>query len=120
MAMRGVRGAIFLTADDAEEMAGAVKELLTEMMARNHIGWDDFISILFTATPDLHSAFPAAAVRTLPLGDVPLICAQELLVHGAPERVVRILAHIETDRPRAEISHVYLRGAEILRQDLAQ
>jgi chorismate mutase len=50
---------------------------------------------------------------------VPLICAQELDVHGALPRVVRVLAHAEMDVPRAEVQHVYLRGAEALRQDLA-
>jgi len=33
-------------------------------------------------------------------------------------RVVRLLAHAETDRPRDEIRHVYLRGAAALRTDL--
>ncbi|MDP4675954.1 MAG: chorismate mutase [Candidatus Nanopelagicales bacterium] len=120
MTMRGVRGAVMLSADDADEMQEAVLELLTEMMVRNDVSFDDFISILFTSTPDLHCAFPAAATRTLPLDDVPLICAQEIDVAGAPARVVRILAHVDTDRRRDQINHVYLRGAQILRQDLAQ
>ena len=120
MAVRGVRGAVMLQADDAEEMTEAVVELLTEMMRRNDLSEEDVISILFTATPDLHCAFPAAAARTLQLADVPLICAQELDVEGAPARVVRILAHVESDRPRSHVQHVYLRGAEVLRQDIAQ
>lgn len=120
MAVRGVRGAVMLTADDAAEMTEAVVELLTEMLSRNDLTHDDLISIIFTATPDLHCAFPAAAARTLDLGDVPLMCAQELDVQGAPQRVVRILVHAETQLARAQISHVYLRGAEILRQDIAQ
>lgn len=120
MAMRGVRGATMLAKDSADEMAEAVIELLTQIMARNDIAATDFISILFTATPDLSSAFPAAAVRTMPLVDVPLICAQDIDVAGAPARVVRLLAHVESDLSKNEISHVYLRGAEVLRQDLTQ
>ena len=119
MAMRGIRGATLLQADDAEEMAAAVTELVAEMLARNELATDDLVSILFTATPDLHSAFPAAAARSLGLGDVPLICAQELDVDGALPRVIRVLAHVECELPRAAIQHVYLRGAESLRQDLA-
>ncbi|MDP2013702.1 MAG: chorismate mutase, partial [Actinomycetota bacterium] len=46
-----------------------------------------------------------------------LMCAQEIDVHGALERVVRVLLHVDTDRPRSEIFHVYLRGAEVLRPD---
>ena len=105
--------------DDAQEMADAVVELLTQMLERNGLGFDDLVSVLFTATPDLHCAFPAAAARGLGLRDVPLICAQELDVEGAARRVVRVLIHAESDLPRADIAHVYLRGAEVLRQDLA-
>ena len=105
--------------DDAAEMAEAVCELVAQMLSRNGITADALVSILFTSTPDLHSAFPAAAARSLGLQDVPLICAQELDVHGALPRVVRVLAHAEVDVPRAQIQHVYLRGAEALRQDLA-
>ena len=108
-----------LRADDAEEMADAVVELLTQMLERNELGSDDLVSILFTATPDLHCAFPAAAARGLGLSDVPLICAQELEVEGAARKVVRVLVHAESDLARADIAHVYLRGAEVLRQDLA-
>jgi chorismate mutase len=64
--------------------------------------------------------FPAAAARGIGLGDVPLLCAQEIAVPGALPHVVRVLMHAELDRPRGEIAHVYLRGAEVLRQDLAQ
>lgn len=120
MSVRAVRGATVLVADDATEMTEAVVELVGAMMERNGITLEDLISILFTATPDLHSSFPAAAARELGLKDVPLICAQELDITGALPRVVRVLMHADTDRPRAEIQHVYLRGAEVLRQDLAQ
>ena len=119
MPMRGIRGATLLQADDAGEMADAVTELVRQMLERNGLTSDDLVSILFTAPPDLRCAFPAAAARSLGLVDVPLICAQELAVHGAMPRVVRVLAHAETDLPRAHVQHVYLRGAEALRQDLA-
>jgi chorismate mutase len=120
MAVRAVRGATHLGADDAEEMRDAVVELVTAMLDRNGLGTDDLISVLFTATPDLVSAFPAGAARALDIGDVPLICAQEIDVAGAMQRVVRVMAHVECDLPRAEVTHVYLRGAEALRTDLAQ
>lgn len=118
--IRALRGATQLRADDAAEMADAVVELMGELLARNDLTTDDLISVIFTSTPDLRSAFPAAAARTLGIGDVPLICAQELDVVGALPRVVRVMAHAALDRPRGEIVHVYLRGAEVLRQDLAQ
>jgi chorismate mutase len=108
-----------LQEDDAAEMAEAVTELVAEMLSRNDLTAEALVSVLFTATPDLRCAFPASAARALGLQDVPLICAQELDVHGALPRVVRVLAHAEVDVPRAKIQHVYLRGAEVLRQDLA-
>lgn len=114
----GIRGAICLERDDPAEMTEAVGELLGEMLARNSVANDDVISIVLTCTPDLTSAFPAAGARVFGLTDTPLMCAQEMDVAGALERVVRILAHVETSTPRSQIQHVYLRGAEVLRQDL--
>lgn len=118
--MRALRGATCLEQDDAAEMRSAVVELLTEMFDRNGISNDQLVSILFTATPDIHSAFPAGAARELKLADVPLICAQELDVTGAMQRVIRVLVHVNTELARADIKHVYLRGADALRQDIAQ
>ena len=116
--VRGIRGATCLEHDDASEMFGAVGELLGHMLQRNRISNDDVISVILTCTPDLTSAFPAAGARAFGLVDTPLMCAQEMDVRGALPRVVRILAHVETVTPRGEIEHVYLRGAEVLRQDL--
>lgn len=120
MGIRAVRGATQLTADDRGEMIDAVVELMGEVLARNGLTTDDLISVVFTSTPDLTVEFPAAAARTLGIGDVPLLCAQELDIAGAMPRVVRLMAHVESDLPRSRVQHVYLRGAEVLRQDLAQ
>lgn len=101
-------------------MAEAVTELLSEILVRNDVSLEELVSIFFTATPDLHSAFPAAAARGIGLADVPLMCAQELDITGAMEKVIRVMLHVQTDTPRSEIKHVYLRGAEALRKDIAQ
>ncbi len=116
--MRGVRGAVCLQADDPVEMREAVAELLGAMLERNQITADDVISVILTATADLVSAFPAAGARDFGFIDVPLLCAQEINVEGALPKVVRVLMHIESDRARGSIEHVYLRGAEVLRSDL--
>ncbi|MEU5238790.1 chorismate mutase [Streptomyces lydicus] len=120
MAVRAVRGAVQLERDDAEHMQEQVGELLTAILERNGLLADDLISVWFTATPDLHSDFPAAAARALGITDVPLICAQELAVAGAMERVVRVLVHVETGLSKAGIAHVYLGAAAGLRKDIAQ
>jgi chorismate mutase len=118
--MRAIRGATQLSADDHAEMVEATVELLQQMLDRNGLGSEDLISVIFTATPDLVCGFPAAAARDIGFGDVPLLCATEIAVAGAPERIIRVLMHADTDQSRDLIQHVYLRGAEVLRQDLAQ
>ncbi len=120
MTLRAIRGATCLAANDADEMSDAVAELLREMIERNGLTSDSMVSIILTATPDLTCAFPAAGARAFGLVDVPLLCAQEMGVDGALERVVRVLLHADVEVPRADIQHVYLRGAEVLRQDLIQ
>ena len=120
MAVRAVRGAVQLDRDEAGHMDERVSELLTAVLERNGLTADDLISVWFTATPDLHSDFPAAAARKLGIVDVPLICAQELDIEGAMPRVVRLLAHIDSDLPRTDVAHVYLGAAGALRKDIAQ
>ena len=118
MPLRGIRGATLLAADDADEMRDAVTELLSEMLRANDVDHEQIVSIILTGTPDIHSAFPAAAARGLGLTDVPLLCAQELDITGAVERAVRVLMHADLPLARGDVQHVYLRGAEVLRQDL--
>jgi chorismate mutase len=120
MAVRAIRGATQVDADDRDEVLAATRELVSTVIERNGLDGEQLISILFTATPDLKSEFPALAARELGLGDVPLMCATEIDVPHALPRVLRLMAHVETDRPRAEIAHVYLRGATALRRDIAQ
>lgn len=119
-AVRALRGATTLDADTAEQMTARVTELLGAMFERNALTHDDVISIVFTATDDLHTMFPAAAARTIGLGDVPLLCARELDIAEATARCVRVLMHVTTTRSRAELHHVYLEGARGLRDDLPE
>ena len=120
MAVRAIRGAVQLSEDDASEMREAVVDLVTLILERNDLVTDDLISAIFTSTPDLKSAFPAAAARGIGLEDVPLLCAQELDIAEALPRVVRVMFHADVDKTRSQIQHVYIRGAEVLRVDLAQ
>lgn len=120
MAVRAIRGATQLDADEREHLLSSVDELIRTILGENELSTDDLISMLFTATPDLHSEFPALAARQLGIGDVPLLCTQELDIAGAMPRVIRVMVHAETPRTKAEVRHVYLRGAQALRRDLAQ
>ena len=117
--MVALRGAVDVAENSERAIVAATAELLRTLLERNGLAADDLISVIFTATPDLSAAFPALAARALGLTDVPLLCAQELAVPGAPPRVVRILLHATSDRPRAELQPVYLGGAKVLRADLS-
>jgi chorismate mutase len=120
VSVRAVRGATQLVTDTREEMLDRVAEMVTEVMASNQLEVDDFISVIFTATSDLVAEFPAYAARQLGFGEIPLLCARELEIEGSMPRVVRMLAHVETGLPRADITHVYLHGAAALRTDLTR
>ncbi len=104
--------------DTVEEVTESMHELLAAMLERNGVTKDDLVSIIFTATGDVVSMFPAAAARSMGLGDVPLLCARELDVAGSVPRCLRVLIHLMTDRSRDQMVHVYLRGARSLRDDL--
>lgn len=119
-AVRALRGATTIDADTAEQVHERVQALVAAMLERNDVSKDDLVSIIFTATDDIHSAFPAAAARAAGLGDVPLICARELDVVGGTPRCIRVMMHVNTERPRAELHHVYLEGARGLRDDLPE
>jgi chorismate mutase len=118
MAVRAIRGAIQVAANERDDILEGTAELVTEVLHRNAVDPAQLISIVFTATPDLTAEFPAYAARLMGLTDVPLLCSTEIAVPGAMPRVLRLLAHVETDAERAEIRHVYLRGAAALRTDL--
>ena len=120
MAVRAIRGAVQVDADEREAILEATAELVAEVLSRNDLTAEDVISVLFTATPDLTAEFPALAARKTGFHAVPLMCATEIPVPGAMPRVIRLMAHVETDRPRSEVQHVYLRGATALRLDIAQ
>ena len=120
MAVRAVRGAVQVDANERDQILEATTELLQAVLARNELTPEDLISVVFTATPDLTAEFPAYAARMIGITDVPLLCAQEIPVPGALPRVLRLLAHVNTDLARADVRPVYLRGAAALRTDLPQ
>jgi chorismate mutase len=118
VAVRAIRGATQLEVDEREHLLDRTAELVRGVLDRNGLTSDDLVSVVFTATPDLTSEFPAYAARLIGITDVPLLCAREIDVAGAMPRVVRLLAHVETDLARADVQHVYLHGARALRTDL--
>ncbi len=118
MRLRAARGAIRVPSDDGDALLGSTERLLSAVLQRNSIDPEDLVSIMFTATDDLRAAFPAEAARRMGLGRVPLMCAQEIPVEGSMPSVIRILVHFHSDRTLDEVEHVYLDGAESLRDDV--
>ena len=118
--VRGLRGATTCVVDTPEEITEATQELLLAMLERNEVTHDDVVSVILTTTPDLTSTFPATSARGVGFGDVPLLCASEIDVAGSMPRCVRVLMHVYTSKDRADLRHVYLRGAQVLRDDLPE
>jgi len=116
--VRGLRGATTVDEDTVVQVTERSQELMRTLLERNELDEDDIISILFTATPDVSSTFPATAIRAIGFGAVPLLCAAEIAVPGSMPLCIRVLLHVHTTRSRDEMHHVYLHGAQGLRDDL--
>ena len=118
MTIRAIKGATAVPIDSAREICAATSELLLAMLAQNNIITEQVVSLMLTATPDLRSEFPARGARDAGLGDVPMLCAQEIDVPGALGRCIRVIAHVEVHRG-SPMRHVYLREARSLRPDIS-
>src|SRR3546814_18708039 len=103
VAVRAVRGATQLEEDTREHMLERVAEMVTDVMTSNSLEVDDFISIIFTATDDLNSEFPAYAARRLGFDDVPLIFARELDIGCSIPRLVMMRANAGTQLRRHDL-----------------
>ena len=113
-----LRGAAQAAGNDRESILAATDELLRELIARNELRPEQMVSCIFTSTNDLDAEFPAVAARNLGLDAVPLLCAREIAVPGAMERVIRTMLHYYA--PTGHVpSHVYLGAAAELRADLS-
>ena len=117
MAVRGVRGATAVKTDTADAVLAATRELLDKMVSANGIVPADIASVIFTVTPDIKSEYPARAARIMGWTDVALLGATEMDVATGLKRCIRVLLHVNTDRPANAITHVYLHEARTLRAD---
>jgi chorismate mutase len=116
--MRGVRGATTVGRNEAGQIAERTRELLQLLMDANGMRPEDVASALFTVTEDLDAQFPSLAARGLPdWREVPLLCVREIPVPGSLGHCIRVLIHWNTDRPQAQVRHVFLRGARHLRPE---
>jgi chorismate mutase len=118
--VRALRGATTLDTDERDHLIARTQELIAAVFARNRLTEDDLISIVFTATDDVHSAYPAEAAREAGITHVPLLCARELEIDGGIARCIRILVHAYTEHSATDLRHVYLHDARQLRTDLPE
>jgi chorismate mutase len=117
--VRGIRGATTVERNSREAILDATSELLQLLIDANGIHQDDIASAIFTTTPDLNAEFPAVAARQyFGWSHVALSCGHEMAVPGSLPMCLRILLHVNTDRRQDEVTHVYARGARVLRPDL--
>lgn len=114
-----IRGAISVDENNPAQIAEATRELLGEIVERNSLASDEVVSVLFTLTPDLTTAFPALAAREMGWVDVPLLCAAEIPVPGSMALCLRTMVNVELRAPRPLDTHIYLRKAVVLRPDIA-
>lgn len=118
--VRAVRGATTVNENEIEEILGATREMLGELMERNEIPREDLIDIVFTITPDLTKVFPARAARQMGYTDVPLLDMQSPDIEGALKMCIRTIIHFNTEKSNSELHPVYLRGATVLRPDIVK
>ena len=120
MACRGIRGAINVEINDPGAIVAATREMLERIVAVNGLAVEDVASIIFTATPDLDTAYPARAAREMGWLNTPMLCEQEMVINGGMPRCIRALVLWNTELPAERIRHVYLGEARALRPDLLE
>lgn len=119
MYFRGIRGATTVECNEREAILAATRELLQAIAQQNELQVDDIASAFFTVTDDLDATFPAQAARQLGWTGVALMCMREIPVPGSLGKCIRVLLHVNTTRSLAEMRHVYLRDAVVLRPSFA-
>jgi chorismate mutase len=119
--IRGVRGAITIEQDEAQQIWDATAALCVEMVEENNLTPDQIASITISTTPDIHAAFPAKSVRSMDGWQyVPIMCMHEMDVPNALPLCIRVLMHVNTDIAQQDVIHVYLKDAVKLRPDLVR
>ncbi|CUH96208.1 hypothetical protein P22_2297 [Propionispora sp. 2/2-37] len=116
--LRGVRGATTVEENKRDEIFTSVAELLTGLVEENNICLEDVGAVIFSSTPDINAAFPAAGARALGWSDVPLFGTLEIDNPEGVPRCIRVLILWNTQVPQHLVKHLYLKGATVLRQDL--
>jgi chorismate mutase len=116
--LRGIRGATTVNENDCTEILNSVAELLSTIAVANELQTEDIGAVIFSSTPDLNTAFPAAGARSLGWTEIPLFGTQEIDNPDGVARCIRVLLLWNTDLPQSAVKHIYLKNAIVLRQDI--
>ncbi|NLP14615.1 MAG: chorismate mutase [Clostridium sp.] len=115
-----VRGATTVENNNSDEIIAETQKLLLEMAKRNELHEEDIISIIFTVTQDLDKAFPAVAARNIGWTSTALMCMNEINVQGSLKKCIRIMMHVNSEKGKKDIKHIYTNGAKVLRPDIGE
>lgn len=105
--------------DSPSAIADAVTELVHAFHAQNETGPQAIRVVIFTATPDLRTAKPAAAARAAGWTSAQYLCLAEMPTDDDLPRCIRVLLIVERGRGASPLRAVYLNGTQVLRPDLA-
>lgn len=119
MKLYAIRGAITVSKNDEQEILLKTKNLLSKLIEKNGLIFQDIVSVIFTATKDIDAVYPAVAARELGMTSIPLTCCQEMHVEGSLPLCIRVLMHVQLE-PDRHIQHIYMGKAAVLRPDLAK
>lgn len=116
--MFAIRGAT--TCENTQQsITDATIELWQDIFNKNNLSYDTISAIVFSATPDLDTFYPAKALRdNFELADTPMFCTAEMAVKNSLKQCIRVLVFVNGNVSKNDVKHCYLRKASSLRPDL--
>ena len=119
MKVLAIRGATTVNSNNKEEILKETSKLIEAIILKNNLNTDDIVSMCFTITKDLDAVYPAVAVREiLDIHDIPMLNYEEKYIQGSLNKCIRVMMHINTEKTKSDINHIYLNNAKNLRKDL--
>ena len=115
-----IRGAITVQENSSDDILNSTIELIKEIEKRNVIDKSHVIGIIFSSTKDLNADYPAKAARKIGYLNTALMCFNEMEVVGNLKKCIRLMMLYNCNKDQDKINHVYLKGASVLRSDLAK
>lgn len=116
--MIAIRGATTICEDTQENIKNASIELIGAIIAANKLIEKDIISIIFSCTLDIKSAYPGKYVReNFQLKKAAIMHFNEMMVENSLEKCIRVMLLVNMEYSD-NISFIYLNKAVALRKDL--